>query len=1211
MWLAIRQVCFCAFARSVGALVLLFLCAALPPLPLVEGFGAHEGTENARSSSDSDSAQPLTPNTHARATLNPGVIRPYQIRLERGQYVRVVFEQRGGAGVLRVESPGGDFLAELTSRRDESMPIELIAKETGTYRLTLRSAGSGTDALDYSLTVEKIRQAVVADESRVLAQRALAEGNELQSALDAASVRAALDKYQEAISLWHAAGASREEASAMIAAGEIYRLLGEQKRALEFFKRALMLGRRAKIGSDEATALNHICYVQLSLGDNASALRFCDEGLALSRLIGFRRGEAQALNNIGELQYAQSEMQKSLNFYRQALDIWHSLGDRSGQAQALLNIGYTHSDLNNAQEAFDAYSRAMSLWQAVANYRGQALTLTAVGNLHSKLGEKQEALDNYHRALQLLGPLDDKVGQAFTLNGIAYVYSEMGEPAEALEHYQRALQLLRSVGYRWAEASTLIRIGSLQHLLGDERQALDCYQQARPIVRDLRDRRMESVLLLYMGTVYESMGDRPQALSQYLRSLALKKVGGDRRGTAYVLNSIGHIHEASGRREEAVSFYEQARKLNRATNDRFGEATTLLNIARARRDGGDVAGSREGIETSLGLIESLRTEVMSQELRASYFASVHKHYEFYIDLLMRLHKERPAEGFDAAAFETSERARARSLLETLKESRADIHQGVDPALLERERMLRQSLNTKAERQMQLGAGRHSDEEAAALAGEIDKLTAEYDEVEGQIKANSPHYAALTLPQPLTLKEVQQQVLNDNTLLLEYTLGDERSYLWAVTKTEVSVHELPKRVEIEGAARRLYDLLTARQPVLGETFEQHQERADSADGQYWQEADSLSRMVLGPVAGQLGTKRLIIVADGALQYIPFQALPEPGSTGLRAVDPGENPSADAGGMLPLMLTHEVVNEPSASCLAILGAETNRRAPAPKAIAVLADPVFEKDDPRVQGMTRPEPGVTEQPPELHRALRDVGVIGEGGGIPRLLASRAEAEAIMGETPPGAGLEAMGFDASRATATSGVLSQYRIVHFATHGLLNNEHPELSGLVLSLVDKQGRPQDGFLRLHDIYNLKLPADLVVLSACNTGLGKDVKGEGLVGLTRGFMYAGAAGVVASLWKVDDEATAELMKNFYEAMLKRGLPPSAALREAQVAMWKQKRWRAPYYWAAFVIQGQYKEREGFSREQGALAGRLASVGGGVVALSLIMFYALRRRRTNIL
>jgi CHAT domain-containing protein len=164
---------------------------------------------------------------------------------------------------------------------------------------------------------------------------------------------------------------------------------------------------------------------------------------------------------------------------------------------------------------------------------------------------------------------------------------------------------------------------------------------------------------------------------------------------------------------------------------------------------------------------------------------------------------------------------------------------------------------------------------------------------------------------------------------------------------------------------------------------------------------------------------------------------------------------------------------------------------------------------------------------------------------------------------------FRASRATSISDDLSQYRIVHFATHGLLNSQHPKLSGLVLSLVDERGQPQDGFLQLHEIFNLRLPAELVVLSACQTGLGKEIKGEGLVGLTRGFMYAGAARVMASLWQVSDAGTAELMKRFYRGLLKERKRPAAALRAAQVEMWRRPQWQAPYYWGAFVLQGEWK------------------------------------------
>jgi CHAT domain-containing protein len=216
-------------------------------------------------------------------------------------------------------------------------------------------------------------------------------------------------------------------------------------------------------------------------------------------------------------------------------------------------------------------------------------------------------------------------------------------------------------------------------------------------------------------------------------------------------------------------------------------------------------------------------------------------------------------------------------------------------------------------------------------------------------------------------------------------------------------------------------------------------------------------------------------------------------------------------------------------------------------------------------------------------------------------------MAVVPWRSGFKALGFEASRATINRTDLSRYRIVHFATHGIVDYQHPELSGLVLSLVDEKGNPQDGFLRMHDIYNLKLPVDLVVLSACNTGLGREVKGEGFIGLTRSFMYAGAGGVVASLWKVDDDATAEFMKHFYESIFQKGMTPAAALREAQIAMWQQPRWQSPYYWAAFVIQGKYDQRLAECR---SWSPKILGVTGGVLFACFLTALLLRRRRKRI-
>jgi CHAT domain-containing protein len=280
----------------------------------------------------------------------------------------------------------------------------------------------------------------------------------------------------------------------------------------------------------------------------------------------------------------------------------------------------------------------------------------------------------------------------------------------------------------------------------------------------------------------------------------------------------------------------------------------------------------------------------------------------------------------------------------------------------------------------------------------------------------------------------------------------------------------------------------------------------------------------------------------LQYVPFAALPVNNT--------------------PLLVEHEIVSLPSASTIDILRRELIGRKPAPKTLAIIADPVFTTDDERVKAATSTP--ASKQNPLLQRSASQSGV-----NFARLPGTRKEAEQILALVPSSETLQAFDFKSDRAAVTSPNLSQYRIIHFATHGILNSINPELSGVVLSLVNEKGAPQNGFLRLNEIFNLNLPAELVVLSACQTGLGEQVRGEGVVGLTRGFMYAGAPRVVVSLWSVDDQATAELMSKFYTGMLKKGLKPAAALRAAQIEIWQQDQWKSPYYWAAFGLQGEWR------------------------------------------
>ena len=565
-------------------------------------------------------------------------------------------------------------------------------------------------------------------------------------------------------------------------------------------------------------------------------------------------------------------------------------------------------------------------------------------------------------------------------------------------------------------------------------------------------------------------------------------------------------------------------------------------------------------------------------MRASYFASVRQLYELYIDLLMELDHNNPHQNFDVQAFEASERGRARSLLEMLGAARVGVRDKVEHQLLEREQALRTELNEKQRAQ----------HDSPELAGEINDLTDQYQEANTLVHAASLEHTDQARPTPLNLKEIREQVLTDDAALLVFSLGEKRSFLWLITKSSFTSSELPGRGEIESQAKEVRELLMAPVTVTGESFEARQRRLATMEEQYWIKATSFSNMLLGQVAQNLGSARLLIVPDGELQYLPFNALPIP----------------YRNDRTPLLAEHEITFQPSASALSQL---KNRSIPqTDKGLAIFADPVFGSDDQRFAAK-HPEAASSyrAQDTQMTQALRDVNSNWTSGNIPRLLASRNEADGIVAVIPTADNLKAVDFEANKQRVMAANLSQYRLLHFATHGVLDNKNPELSGLLLSRIDEEGRPEDAFLRLDDIYNLKLNADLVVLSACNSGLGKDVRGEGIVGLVHGFMYAGTSRVVASLWKVDDDATAELMVHFYQEMFHSKQSPAAALRTAQLAMWQQRRWHAPYYWAAFVLQGDYQGTIHL-QEKSSAKWRPIALGVGIMIALAVVFLLWKRR-----
>jgi len=900
--------------------------------------------------------------------------------------------------------------------------------------------------------------------------------------------------------------------------------------------------------------------------------------------------EAEQLRAQDDLESLQSAIKK----YQEALSLYRSLGNHDGEANALSKLGKVYFDTGDIEGALDDWSQELLLRRATGDRSGEAHALLNLGLVYNQVGEKQKALDHFNQALLLYRNIGDRIEIPNVFLNIGWVYYTLFEQKKALYNFNQALSLSRRLGNREVEARALLGIGGTYTHLGEKQKALDFDNQALSINRAIGDRREEAFTLLTLAWLYVELGEKQKALDRNQDALLLMRAIGERKGEALVLHGLGWVYDVFGEKQKAIEYYRQALPLRREVGDCIGEANTLYRLAECERDCGNLIDARAHIDATVNLIESLRAKIGNQELRANYIAHAQEYYEFYLELLSQMHQGNPSQGYDAAALQISERARARGLLELLGEARADIRQGVDAALLERERDLQQLITATTAKRIRLLNIRHTTQQATQATQELEALTSAYQEVEAKIRTTSPRYAALTQPQPLMLSEIQQ-LLDADTLLLEFALGKVHSYLWAVTPTSIKSFELEKGSLVKDAAQRVYELLTARTKKLrGETGAQREARITKSDAEYKTAAARLSRMLLGPVASELGKKRLVIVSDGALQYIPFAALPVPEASRRADVEVRGEQIDRRVADTPLILEHEIVNLPSASTLALLRRDLEGRKPHTKTVAVFADPVFEATDGRVIQKSKSISNSSKKPGDTSvsnraqnarvgnagdedrlRAIRDylirTRMIEEGQPLARLPYTRKEALTIASLVPEGQQKIMLDFDVNYQAATSAELGEYRFVHFATHGLLDTQYPELSGILLSLVDREGKPQEnGILRLGDVYNLRMPVDMVSLSACETALGKSIRGEGLVGLTRGFMYAGASRVMASLWKVEEEATAELMKTFYEGVLgKQQLRPAAALRQAQIEMWRRPNRRAPYYWSAFVMQGEWK------------------------------------------
>jgi CHAT domain-containing protein len=1150
---------------------------------------------------DKTAATQIAPGSSIHRSIEGGSKQVFTVNVQKGRLLRFIIDKGDLSISTTVYGPTGSKLIEWTSLEFETVEVPVSVEITGSYNIEVQSLEKSGTTRPYELRIEHLRPISSRHRQDIQARQVFASAERLRATWSQASLREAISQYDRAAQIWIAASDYANASQATLRSGDACFLLSEYPDSFKRYQRAHVLVGKTDDRFIRIRTLSHKAFLQSYLGKNDAAQQTLQKALGLfEKASGSSEAIAtnlhgELISGLAEVSYAKGDLAQSLKQFEQARKLLQD--NRQGGARIHLFLGYIAGSLGEAEKAVSEITQALDLYRTTKNKIGEGLALTALGLSHSLIRNENKATELHRQAINIFRSIGDLHSEAIALNALGQAYENLNEYSIALINYQNALRLFQSNDALDGAAIATFKVARIYRLSGKPDQAFAFYERCLRLSRATGKIRSEANVRNDIAILHVDQGHYELAAKQYRRIARFYQGISDRRGQATALNTYGDLLLQLGQESKALDAYRRALPFSEKSGDKGILTTTLYNLARANRAIGSCEVALSFIKQSLKLTESLRARVGTPDLRISYFAGVKKYYQLGIEILMELDRLQPGKGFATEALLLSERARARSLVDLINEAQGRFCGDPPKQLVERERELLRLIRSQAQYAMDLSFAERSSSDISEAANQLAHVRAEYQEVLAQLREQHPRRLSFAHLPVNGLKEIQEGLRDESTLLLEYSLGEERSYLWAVSANSLWTYELPARQTIEEAARQLYKLLTAREGDKGQTDRDYQANVAAAEKVYFEKASAFSEMVLGPVAKELGNKKLVLVTEGALQYVPFDALPVPRTA---QSEPRQN--------LRLIETNQLSATPSFSTLLALRAA--RIQPSPfNVAAVIADPVFSVTDERIPGNRHSTSIVTPRVrSELNLLQPTFARAGDlrRNGLARLAHSSEEAEAILYAAPKSTTSLVEGFEATPEVVNERV-GQYQIVHFATHGFVDSEHPELSGIVLTMVDRNGFEKNGLMSLRDIYDLNLSAQLTVLSACQTALGQDVKGEGLVGLTHGFMAAGSKTVVSSLWKVDDRATATLMNYFYDALLRQHMPTAAALRSAKLKMMQDKRWSAPYYWAGFALHGEYLNRIMVDQDSSSSVKSAVSL---VLVLLVIVVIVFQRRRLGL-
>lgn len=1069
-------------------------------------------------------------------TIMPGEVHCYRITLAKKQYTHIEIEQHGVDVLVQLFTAAGvkiGAVIDSPNGRDGAEPISEVSDSETEYVVAVRSQDNPhAGEPKYSVKIRELREADPADSDYVKAERAFLQGQLDLASGDQQKIPGAAGNLEEARKLLQPRPDPKPTIWVQLLNQLAYanQIQGRTDQAQAIYLELREYTRRFPNPDAETIALIGLGTAYANKGEAENADAAFKNATEVSGMIS-PTVRAKAWEARGTWYFRTQDVLRGVDAFEHAADFYRAANDFNQVADTYTNLGIASFNRSALSLARNYYQKALGA--GASNTRVLGYASYNLGVTLTEMGEFQAAMDTFGQAQHFYedGRKDGAEGEAeyqralpHLLKGIGFANSSLGDDVTAQALYKQALSLSEVDGeviYADAAAYTHLYFGFSAYRLGQAQVGETETNKALALFEKLQNDRGRANALVNVGKSYFDAGNFDQALNLLERAASLQSQ--DLFGLAYTKTNIGRITLDKGQPAQAITILRDALELRRSVGDRSGEAITLYTLALAEVRQGDLTPAFEHIDAARGIVEDIRQNVANVDLRASYRATVDKIYKLYVDVLMRQNRI-------PQALEFEDNARARGLTELLLAGRVNLWSGMAPASRQKRQDLIEEIVSLAGKRQLLGRRMQTSAPALQLNQEIDKRKAQVRAIEEEGLRN-PKTRSLISPNRLSTEKIRE-LLDPETVLLEYSLGEERSYLWLVTNNSNQPVEgipLPGQKKIDDLGKQIRDLLIT--PQLDE----------KGLVEYQKLSREFSSILLEKVAAGIKGKRLIIAADGILQYIPFSALPEPTSSDWQ----------------PLFLAHEVVNIPSAAALFAVRGLSENRGPASQTLALIADPVY----------VPPRAAVA---PDLVGAkkgeipLRPLAFAkDEITALEKAYAKLGKRKAIKKLTQ---------FDATRTNATSSELNDFRVIHYSAHGVADDLRPEATGIYFTRYDRQGKPIASFVGLDDVYGLKLSADLVVLSACETALGKNVRGEGIVGLTRGFMYAGSASVLSSLWEVNEFHTANLMGLFYKELFEGKQPPPAALRLAQREMWHQK--LPPYYWAGFNLQGEWRLKQPF-------------------------------------